>query len=46
MKDMLRVATTRLGRERQARVASSLGFGRRESMAARMARLGSDSLRR
>ncbi|GJM84530.1 hypothetical protein PR202_ga00210 [Eleusine coracana subsp. coracana] len=45
MKDMVRVATARLGGEQQAGAASS-GYGRRESMAARTARLGGDSLRR
>jgi hypothetical protein len=46
MKDMLRVATARLGGEQQAGAAYSSGFGRRESMTARTARLGGDSLRR
>jgi phospholipid-transporting ATPase len=48
MKDMVRVATARLGGEQQAGAASSStsGFGRRGSMAVRTARLGGDSLRR
>jgi hypothetical protein len=46
MKDMVRVATARLGGEHQAGAASSSGYGRRESTATRTARLGGDSLRR
>ncbi|KAK3153697.1 hypothetical protein QOZ80_2BG0179880 [Eleusine coracana subsp. coracana] len=46
MKDMVRVATARLGGEQQAGAPSSSGYVRRESMAARTARLGGDSLRR
>jgi phospholipid-transporting ATPase len=47
MKDMVRVATARLGGEQQAGAASSSsGFGRWGSMAIRTARLGGDSLRR
>lgn len=46
MKDMVRVATARLGGEQQAGAASPSGYVRRESMATRTARLGGDNLRR
>ncbi|TVU31027.1 hypothetical protein EJB05_22691 [Eragrostis curvula] len=46
MKDMMRVATARLGGEQQAGASSSSGYVRRDSTAVRTTRLGGDSLRR